>query len=731
MAMLFSRKLAFFGEKMDKLALMPLAAMLLLSSAAVAGITPAPAPDADDYAEGAYLHYDGIRNKGLSAAHDGSSSTWANLGSGGADFDLSRQTGKNPRIGYWDDDGYVFAGYTAKEGFTVWGHDLEVVPDYTLQVVLDAKPNVQTNASGALKLGYVCCPIGYIKGQSSVTDYAGWRYFAMQVRGDTTRLSTPVFKNASQPAVLGASGVAFSYATAMMSGATNAVLFTGVEPPWDAPDGGANGHCLAPSGYEFANQAFIVTNFTLGVGNGLTAGNEGLNEKVRGVRYYKRLLTNAELTWNRMVDEARFFGGPSLAKGVTAVVGTSVAGVEGTEPSGSYIVDSAGYEFTAPAAQTVGGRMYALTGYTLRTWSDETGWGEAEIVESASSYQATAGVKVWLVWNWALQTPAFGIGDYVTDGLVLNYDGICNAGADAPHDPEAATWKNVAPGHEGEFDLEALVRQQSPNDFWLKDGYHFGDNKVDFRYKNSAAPLTIPASFTIQVLVDASSAEQPSEYLFLYTNDVYQVSSEDPDTRADVYSGSSQNFIGYIFFINDKDMWRAGSLSIRRDIKTQPYHPVQFVTDWLNGTTRPVFTTPGDNTYPGYRSKSQGIAYDYITAMVDGGSSMCFCGDARPTANAPMNGAGLCTDATNSTSRQITHFTLGGNVDEHLRGVIKSFRFYSRALSDEELAQNRRVDEARFFGRLATTNAVVSCMPPSLPGTQANGPYAVGTFALL
>ena len=44
---------------------------------------------------------------------------------------------------------------------------------------------------------------------------------------------------------------------------------------------------------------------------------------------------------------------------------------------------------------------------------------------------AHAGIKYWDNPEFK----AFDVGDYVQDGLVVNYDGIRNAGPDADHDP--------------------------------------------------------------------------------------------------------------------------------------------------------------------------------------------------------------------------------------------------------------------------------------------------------
>ena len=52
---------------------------------------------------------------------------------------------------------------------------------------------------------------------------------------------------------------------------------------------------------------------------------------------------------------------------------------------------------------------------------------------------ASAEIKYWD--NPAYK--AFDVGDYVQDGLLLHYDGIRNAGAEAEHDQNATVWKNL------------------------------------------------------------------------------------------------------------------------------------------------------------------------------------------------------------------------------------------------------------------------------------------------
>ena len=52
---------------------------------------------------------------------------------------------------------------------------------------------------------------------------------------------------------------------------------------------------------------------------------------------------------------------------------------------------------------------------------------------------ATAGLKYWT-------TGGYDADSYVQEGLVLNYDGIRNAGLGQPHSTNATTWVNLGSG---------------------------------------------------------------------------------------------------------------------------------------------------------------------------------------------------------------------------------------------------------------------------------------------
>ena len=76
-------------------------------------------------------------------------------------------------------------------------------------------------------------------------------------------------------------------------------------------------------------------------------------------------------------------------------------------------------------------------------------------------------------------------------------------------------------------------------------------------------------------------------------------------------------------------------------------------------------------------------------------------------------------------------FRLGGwgggpGGSQNLVGTVKTFRYYDRVLTEEELIRNRNVDAVRYFGALAVTNLVVEIEDGSdFDATPAPGAYFV------
>ena len=78
------------------------------------------------------------------------------------------------------------------------------------------------------------------------------------------------------------------------------------------------------------------------------------------------------------------------------------------------------------------------------------------------------------------------------------------------------------------------------------------------------------------------------------------------------------------------------------------------------------------------------------------------------------------------------HWTIGGQSNDSTwgaTGVVHAVRIYSRKLTDDELARNRMVDEARFhgsmIGQLPVTNVFVGASVAGISGTEKPGPYRV------
>ena len=76
-------------------------------------------------------------------------------------------------------------------------------------------------------------------------------------------------------------------------------------------------------------------------------------------------------------------------------------------------------------------------------------------------------------------------------------------------------------------------------------------------------------------------------------------------------------------------------------------------------------------------------------------------------------------------------FRLGGwgggpGGSQNLVGTMKTFRYYDRVLTEEEIVRNRNVDAARYFGELGVTNVLVAVEDGSvIAATPAPGAYFV------
>ena len=233
---------------------------------------------------------------------------------------------------------------------------------------------------------------------------------------------------------------------------------------------------------------------------------------------YGRVLSDEEVAWNRVVDEARYFHRRAAIPVTNIVLSTTIPGSE----DGHFAIDAEGYTFSAPASRTVKGRRYVLSGYTLETW-DGSAWGSpaAHDGETSCTLSDTT-AKVRLTWRYARpegegRLVVYDVDDYVQDGLILHYDGIRNAGATAAHDPEALQWRNIAPGYENRWPMDrcsyvdsgsgyASVRNDATEGAWTDNGFAF-TGKGYFAKWDDGDPFSVPTNFTMQVSATGAIAD--------------------------------------------------------------------------------------------------------------------------------------------------------------------------------------------------------------------------------
>ena len=723
--------------------------------------------DVDDYVQdGLILHYDGIRNVGAAEPHNSDTAEWKNVAPdwpGRYDLELysPHADAGRPSTCRWNDEGngFVFDGLS----FFRWvsPDNDQNSPTYqcltnrykklTMETLVDAKLSDSTSSDGISYLAVVDewnkCSICmrkiagggtsansmYLVADNYLNAHGGARPYFQAPDGDPTkpfRYVTVVSGEIVTNEVLYQADSSFEGGGKTV----RAMCFDGV----NFPKPGETGYYLANT-----NVFWVVGADLFYLGGYHSASKEILNGTIKSFRYYMRELSESELQWNRMVDNARFFG----VMPTNTTVRSSLDFLSAYD-EGDFAVGGVGHTFAAADTATgADGSVYELDGYALERW-DGSSWGMPEIVRGTNAYFAAGGTNiVRLTWLWKETSAAnmasaadYDVDDYVQDGLVLHYDGIRNVGADKAHDATARRWVNIAPG--GGYELTLYSKDRTnPYDMWLKDGYHFGSTNAVFGYQSIGVPLTLTTSYTIQTAIDASSSEQAAGLDWCYKD----------NTFANYTTVDSGKIWGYVFFMPEgydkkNEYWKMGSVSVRRDYRR---NRMMFSIEALiggdkDGHDRPFYTDPDDD-YTQRNEKSQGMVFRYATAVIEDNTAYMFPGTAYPTKssiglsmattseNTDAPEGSKCEGTKSAVATPIHRFYLGGksnfSLDENLRGTIKNFRFYNRKLTEAELEKNRRVDNARLFGTVSATNAVIASLPGELGGVEPCGTYAVTNAA--
>ena len=362
------------------------AAVLLAAGTGRAGLLYEPS----NYAarDALLLQLDGIRNVGMLKAHDGDASQWIDLAAGNR-VSFGNKTGSGV-VSEWADDGYVFGGGEIGR----LADAITLGNAFTIQLVFDIDKSVQT-------ANY---PFFFDCGGDNCGFYT--------YKGDNNQLIFRV------RAVSGVSDVSIKpwtgrhyYATALYDQGKSSVFET------------ATGTVTAGTTTTAVGaRAFTIGGRWLG-----TASDDAryLNGTIKAVRVYNKVLSAAELSQNRALDDARFFDGIPVTN---VVVATAVAGLEGNEETGVYAFDAEGYTFSAPQKATLNGVNYTCTGYMLETW-DGSAWG-APVADESRSYSATdTAAKVRITWQWQEDAAPAPAGDaYIeSDGSTFVNTGVLPA----------------------------------------------------------------------------------------------------------------------------------------------------------------------------------------------------------------------------------------------------------------------------------------------------------------
>lgn len=268
---------------------------------------------------------------------------------------------------------------------------------------------------------------------------------------------------------------------------------------------------------------------------------------------------------------------------------------------------------------------------------------------------------------------------YIQDGLVAAYDGIHNDGLDKPHNFSAPVWKClVQGGPDLEFKTggEELAGEEG---FWVGDGYVFRRATLAEMKQNVA----LGANFTIQLACELD-LRPVSDY-----GDQYEGWNFDNNSEGQGYPTLIGETDDHGLYMDRKHQYHNSSIIWKGD-------------DIIHsGKTRPVI----HNYYP-----------RTLTMIADESEYGILQGPERSA----------MTARSASGSYANTKFSLGGRInnDKHYsKGLFHGARFYSRALSNEELLRNYRVDMVRYYHAYPAQTVTIA---PSIHG--ATGTEGVGTW---
>ncbi len=608
--------------------------------------------------DGIKVWFDGICNagKGISHASDGA---WRELVSNST---ANMSTNANS---HWTDDGYYFAVGPNSEKSYVYLRQLVSLGNVgTIELACDTKANDQTAAwAKYLTFGYTSTGWN--------ASYENGMGIMVNAKQTFLRFTDDAWTGNKEADYTGTEYANWQYRANTTS-------------PWDGKHAAfvvdTDNHRSYRLGVRDAVkprktlQAMPAAFWMMGntYYNG-SVGNDQLVGTMKAVRAYGRVLSDAEISRHYSIDVWRFDGIVPLSNAVEVVA--DPRGLVGREPAGVYFPE--GWTFAAGSAtQTVGTVSYVCGGYILETWDPATtNWCVRGSYESCS-YTSPASAPfatVRLTWLWEpvagiRAASGYTIGDYVRGGIAVWFDGICNDGVDAPHVSDSShRWRELVSGQQANMGV-------NENSGWEDDGYRFAagaNNEKSYAYLRKFVSLGDVG--TIELSCDINAADQSAEWPKPLT---FGATSDTTDNSMAIQTYRTGTYLRF-----QDDAWTGNSETAWAG------------TEWANWKYR-VSTSE----YPGGR-------FGHAAFVVD-------TDNHRTYRNGTRDNVTTCRKTVQPMPAAYwmigNKYSASDAKSDQLVGTMKAVRAYNRVLSDAEIAQNYKVDVARFDGALTTTNVVVA-----------------------
>jgi hypothetical protein len=339
---------------------------------------------ADRYVQdGLIALFDGLENTAYGAQHSDAATQWSSITGTVSNLKFSF-SGRSGSVGSWRPDGRYFDGNS--KGATTANITLGDV--WTVQATMTMNMNQQLTSKTSPKSQY---PIVLAASDDSISAYLnnnGSQTTTLNFKDNYNKIST-------RPTITSFGG---RYLTAACDRTgTQKTYFTQSATALGGGTSNGSGNVTVPS------LQYCI---------GGTDDNHYMKGTMHSLRFYNRLLTDAEIAQNNAVDEVRF-------RGDGVIVCTQVDGVEGVEPHGFYTVDSS-HEFRAPTERDVDGITWQCVGYTLDTYNNSTdAWssdGIDHLDERQYTYNASTGGRVRLTWLWTKKRTGYAWTGAAGDG---------------------------------------------------------------------------------------------------------------------------------------------------------------------------------------------------------------------------------------------------------------------------------------------------------------------------